>query len=349
MKKLRIVAVAVTAALVIAPVAQASIISVLNSEVVTFTNVNSNDGQGSAANETRSHTFTSGFTATHITVEGTLTEVQTGTWASEADILLSIPQIPPPNLDVIANGSTTTTYTGTINTGPTLTELASPTTFAGNVDMEFFESFDDAAGTDQTWDTVTVGFQEIAVVDGNFAMGTLPEGPTVEGPGAEGNPFHSMVAGGLDFFTFSLGADILPQGFLNIQTFDALTGDTMDSEIALFDSAGVLVAFDDDGQVSGKGGLYSLLSFGADPDPGDATAGEDGATLSAGDYTLVVGGFDTNFEDLTIGSSVIGDVTAGTSAGDYQVSFRFQSVPEPGSVLFLGAFGLVLLRRRKRA
>ena len=98
-----------------------------------------------------------------------------------------------------------------------------------------------------------------------------------------------------------------------------------------------------------------MLSFGA-ADPltpmpplgSDALPGEDGATLPAGAYTLVVGGFDTNFEDLTIGTSTIADVLPGSSSGDYGVKFTY-SVPEPAScfMLFAGVLGMAACRRRR--
>ncbi len=99
-----------------------------------------------------------------------------------------------------------------------------------------------------------------------------------------------------------------------------------------------------------------MLSFGAadpltpmPPFGSDALPGEDGATLPAGAYTLVVGGFDTNFEDLTIGVSTIGEVTAGTSSGDYGLKVTYQ-VPEPAAgmmTLLLAVLGLARRIRRR--
>ncbi len=343
MSKYKSLIVAMILSLVAAPVVQASIVTVTNSESVTFLNVNSNEAKGDISNETRSHTFTGGFNATHVSVTGQLTEVLTATWASEADIEITF--VPPIKPTTTANGSSTNGYTGTLSTGPTLTELAVPFDPSGTVSMEFFESFNDGAGTDQVWDTVTVAFEEVGIVDGNFDLGALPDDKMLhKAPGSNGNSYYSNLSGFLDYFTFSLEDGVLPNGFLNVQTRDASTGDTIDSEIAIYDSAGNLIATDDDGQVGTFGGLYSMLSFGKfDPFANaDTPAGADGATLAAGDYTVVVGGFNTVF------GATIDNITAGTSEGDYDIYFGYASVPEPGSLALFGVFGLVILRRRKQ-
>ena len=86
----------------------------------------------------------------------------------------------------------------------------------------------------------------------------------------------------------------------------------MDTEIGLYDALGILITSDDDDNGDDPFTiLYSLLTFG-DGDPlgttVDSIAGEDG-TLVAGAYTLVVGGFSTDF------TQDINDITGGTSAG----------------------------------
>jgi uncharacterized protein (TIGR03382 family) len=88
-----------------------------------------------------------------------------------------------------------------------------------------------------------------------------------------------------------------------------------------------------------------MLSFGAaDPlaAPGataDTNPGESGATLPAGTYTIVVGGFNTVF------GADINTITAGTAAGAYNLDITY--VPAPASIAFLGLGALVGGRRRR--
>ncbi len=308
--------------------AMASTQSVINSESIVFNNVNSWDAQGDLDNEIIANTMTGGFTANSISWSGNL-DNSTGnaaTWASEADILFNGPNIV---LNPSSNGAA---YTPPEPVGGSTT-LPTPFDPASIVSFEFFESFDDTADAiDQTWLDLTLTFEESVVTNGNFSAGAL-SGTTTSLTG-------NNVAGGLDFYTFTIGgAGVDATGFLNIQTYD-IGGTLIDTELGLYDSAGNFIATDDDGQDTALGGLYSMLSFGAsDPLTGTDTApGADGATLPAGTYTVVVGGFNTLFEPN------INDIVPGSSAGDYGIDLTF--VPEPASLglMLLGFAGLV--RRR---
>ncbi|MEM7311689.1 MAG: PEP-CTERM sorting domain-containing protein [Planctomycetota bacterium] len=308
-------------------------------ESVTFTAVNSNFAMGDGGNDTRTHTFTGGVVSPDVRVTGTLTEVDLGTFAGEANI-----SIAPLGLNLDPAGSATG-YTGSFAVDGIATGVSVDP--AGLQTFEFYESFvDDSAGPDQTWDSVTIEFGELTdpggrVVDnGMFALGVLPaDGSVVSGPGQGSNAYHTNVADGLDFFTLEIPAAVGPGGYLNLTTSDALTGDTIDTEIFLFDSAGMLVATDDDGGA----GTYSQLSFGIDdPLVIDPAAGEDGATLPAGMYTAVIGGFNT-----TVGSD-IASLVPGTASGDYNLDVAF-AVPEPSTfaLLFSALLGLMMVRRSK--
>jgi hypothetical protein len=118
----------------------------------------------------------------------------------------------------------------------------------------------------------------------------------------------------------------------------AATGSMTDTEIALYDGLGNLVATNDD---IGSGPFYSQLTFGAaDPVAAPGTPGFDGATLAAGSYTLVTGGYNTVFAPTLSGAHV-----AGTNAGNYSLSLQY--VPAPSAMALLGLGGLVATRRRR--
>lgn len=111
---------------------------------------------------------------------------------------------------------------------------------------------------------------------------------------------------------------------------------TFDTELALYEADGTLLAADDD---SGSG-LLSLINAGV---------------LAAGDYILVAGGFDSQF--------VSGFALAGTATGTMNVringatvssaalapgalqTFCF-SVPEPSALVLLGLGAVAAFRRR---
>lgn len=309
------------------PLVQASEVTTTVLETLSYEAIASVNGLGDPENVVLNDNLTGGYMANGIRLRGALTEVRPNTFASEADLQLSTG-----SGSFFLNGSTTNGYNGSINTETLLN--TDPFDPAGAVSIEFFESFDDGPGTDQTWDAVEIAFVRNEITNGVFDVGALtPDGRPVLRSG-------SNVAGGLDFYTFEIGAGV-GSGYLNLQTRDPFSGDPIDTDVALYDGAGNFVAADDDGQASGLGGLYSMLSFGNDPlAPGgsDANSGEDGATLPGGTYTLVVGGFDTRF------GATLNDITPGTSSGDYDLQLTY--VPEPSSLLLLLATCATLRRRR---
>ncbi|MCX7271671.1 MAG: DVUA0089 family protein [Burkholderiales bacterium] len=104
-----------------------------------------------------------------------------------------------------------------------------------------------------------------------------------------------LGAGAIRRMTFTLTDDIGAGDWLAIHT----AGSGIDTEIALYDAQGELVATNDDVNSQTR---TSRLAFGLD--------GDNGRALPAGEYTLLLGGFNTIFEDGTAATS--GSTTAGT-------------------------------------
>lgn len=265
-------------------------------------------------------TFTGGFTANRLRFTGTANSVVGGTFASEVRMRVSDNDLifGPNNFTYVAgSGNTFTTFdydlsvdiTGTWGLG------VNPGT-GGPWRVEFFDSFDDGAGADAQSVNVSMTFensQPLSDSNGNFSFGTIASG-------SHGSVGELAVGNVFDLYTFT----ILNDGVVDITTAfeDVFTGATLDSEIALFDSSGILLGENDDDI-----GLYSGLY---------------GLNLTAGTYTVAVGGYDTEFAD---GFSV----TPGADTGDYRLTVNFSAVPEPSTFGILGlvAIGVGAMRRRK--
>jgi len=315
-----------------AGVASASVSSSTVVDSVTFNNIASIDAQGDVDNILGTWGNTGSGTVNAVRAFGSLTRNQAGTFASEARVRISAINNNTFGAFTV-QASTTGSYTGTIAVDRTVS--VTPFNLVSNgVAFEWFESLQDGTAglAESTWDTVTYEFLNNTITNGNFALGTL-------NPGASVSTSGSHVSGGLDFFTFTISDDVNGGGYLNIRMLGGATGGMTDTEIALYDAGGNLISTDDDG--SGTT-LFSMMSFGtADPlaTGSDDLPGSDGVFLAAGTYTLVTGGYNTNFTPL------MSNIVAGTNTGTYDLSINY--VPTPGALALLGMGGLIANRRRR--
>lgn len=314
----------------LAAVASASSSSATTIATASFVNKGSVDAAGDPNNFRDMWVSTASGTVNAVRVTGQLTEVATATFANEAKVRLSAGAGHTfANFDL--TGSSTSGYVGTLGVGPTTINV---TPFSLNngatINFEWFESFQDGPAdvSEQNWDFVNYEFIANVVTNGGAALGTLNLGSQIVSQ-------SQHVAGGLDFFTFDF-AGVAGSNFLNLRTIPSATGGSFDTEMALYDSNGMLVAFDDDGGV----GLLSQLSFGgndqlANP---DKAPGFDGL-LAAGSYTIVTGGFNTIF------GATINDIIPGTATGTYALQVTY--APAPGALGILSLAGLAAARRRR--
>ena len=264
--------------------------------------------------------FTGGFNANYMRIEGTLTAVNTATWGSEADIQVRSDSLLNPFSFTWENpgpGAAFTTFD--YDSAQLLTTAVDPGTFTTGFDVEFFDTFeDDASGPDSQSSNVTISFEELVAVsdtDGVFDLGSIG-GNGFEQAGSVG---EFALEGLFDLYSINL-ENAGELSFFTDEDLGGFVGSTVDTEIAIFDSAGTLIAEDDDGGDGTYSGIFDL-------------------ELAAGDYTIAVSSFDSTFADGPT-------VTAGTGIGDYSLNVSF--IPEPTSFALLGLGGLAMVIRRRR-
>ncbi len=275
-------------------------------------------GSGAAGNSSTAAAFIGGFNATNVRFSGTSTSNDVGSWENEVGIEITDPAGFFGETFLWETNATGQTYTSFDydNSRAFGTAFGGSIAVAGNWGVEFVDSFNDG-GIDSTSTNVVMTFEEVTAIsdsNGSFSLGSM-------GLGDSSSNFGELALGNLfDSYTFTL----TDAGLFTVETdfLAGFTGDLLDSEIAIFDSAGNLLAEDDDGGNAPYSGIFNLA-------------------LAAGDYTLVVAGWDTTFGDGF-------DVVAGGSTGDYGVFASFSAVPEPSMVGLLALVGVAVGANRRR-
>ena len=137
---------------------------------------------GTPGNGTFSTSMTGGFNANRLSWSGTMTSVLPGTWGSDA--VLQMTDSGSINSYIELNFGQGT-YSGQISFDGIMTDLSD--SYPSGIDpvgawsFEFFDSFDDGAGVEQTIDSLTLSFQEFAIndSDGDLQFGRLVSIPAV--------------------------------------------------------------------------------------------------------------------------------------------------------------------------
>lgn len=265
--------------------------------------------------------FSGSFLANRIRFSGTANSVIGTTWASEVRMRVSDDNVfTPGTFDFVAGaGQTYTTFDYDLSADITGSWSGGVAPNSGAWSVEFFDSFNDGDGADSESVNVVMTFERAEALNdsnGSWSLGTI-NGGTVSDIG------ELALANLFDTYTFSLGTD----GTLDIwtQSEDVYTFADLDSEIALFDANGLLIATNDDIDTAG-GNYFSELRD---------------LNLTAGDYTLIVAGYNSTFADGF-------DVTPGASTGDYRVSLSFSAIPEPSMLAALGLMSLGCCAARRR-
>jgi len=280
-------------------------------ESVSYTNVGTGDGLNAAGNTTNVATFVGGYAVGKVRLSGTLTSVISGTYSSEARILVTPPSGPTFTIQPFTGtGFTTVTATDFVVT------LGTPiANAAGNWSFQFYESFNDGVGPDANWNNITITLDD--------EVPPPPPPPAAEDlgnvsatPSTSISDTTTLAAGQIKWYKITLTQAINASSFLDIDTIGSTFSDT---EVGVYSSAGGLITSDDD---DGPG-LLTMVSFGAGGSAANGGIGQDGS-LAAGVYYIAVGQFN-----MTFGATGWGVTAAGTGTGDAVLNINAAATTPP--------------------
>lgn len=287
--------------------------------------LNSNGPAGDALNGVYTFNYAGpAFLPGSFRFSGDLTSGGIGSWATEARWRVTAPSGEIFTMSAGLPGSVTGSFTSTnfsnvtVNTAGALSGVANS---VGTWTFNAFESFNDGgASVDATWSNFSFDFDDFVppTPPTAFNLGNLAPGGMVMGQNA-------YVANTVQWYKVTLGAAIPAGELFRVHTAgNTLVGNSFgdgDTEIALFDSLGNVIASNDD-----QGGFrWSKI---------DITTG-----MAAGDYYIAAAAYDLSFGTGWTASAS----DAGTVTGDMKITV----IPAPGSLALLGLGGLIGLRRRR--
>jgi hypothetical protein len=272
-------------------------------EIVAFNGVLSNGPLNNPANPVRSATLAGGYPLGRIDFAGSLSSRIPSTWLIDSRILITAPGGETMTFQPFASG---TTY----STQPFSTSRFFPSVAdaAGDWSFRFYELVDNGgtAQVDASW-SITITF-----TDEPPAPPPATDVGELAFPGAS-DTMQDLVEGQVAWYRFSIATDVslALRTFLDLDTHASTIDGTPpnDTQMALFNAAGVLIAADDDAGPA----FSSQLSFGAGTRApiGDGAAfdGRDGP-LPQGVYYVAVGPYP-----LSIGAGAFQVSTLGMNAG----------------------------------
>ncbi len=217
-------------------------------ESVTYQNISSAGVLQSSANVVRQHTFAGGYVGGRVRVSGTLTEVNTSSYASDARVRVTTSA----GASAIVQPFAQQSFSGSIGVAPGFSVPIIPPdpNAAGIWEFRFFEDIQDSVDNtaDSRWAFVSFTLDDEAVsslIDESDLPGAdAGELPFIAGTGAGNGPVDAI----LGVIASADDADLYAIDICNPAQFRAsiVTGSSADTQLWLFDSAGRGVAFNDD-------------------------------------------------------------------------------------------------------
>ncbi len=236
--------------------------SAIPRDTVQFSSVPSGGTLGSARNAVRTLTIADSYTATMVTVSGTLREVSPETWASDARVRVTGSG---GYSSTILQPFTSAGFNGVVTSPFVTAELSRPVApAAGEWEFRFFEHFTDSdTGDDATWDTIRFDLLDDPTPPAWNEQGDAPEhwasAQACVGQGVQARIDGTLGVSDTDLYLI----DICARDLFSAST---IGGAEFDTQLYLFALDGTGLAYNDD--APGLGVLQSRLTPLHVPDSG---------------------------------------------------------------------------------